>query len=226
MFQGSDSDNFLIDELRNIGGTFNPLASVTESKSSSSDAPALTPGAKYDALVCEHQVDLNNGENLTDLEDAQLQEHMASSRVFAAEQERARDNLPPMADIKSYDADTRKYLSSMTTSLEEYRRNLAHYRECARQCARDASDIAANRTPRNFPKIERAPPLSDDVVDFVESKAACLGRLDENISTMGNGIEALMDEFTKFARSLTLARRGYERAVDGLQAHLASETNN
>ena len=186
----------------------------------------MTPEAKYDALVREHQVDLNSGENLADLEDAQLQDHMAASRVFAAEQELARSNLPPMADIKSGDADARKYLSSMTTSLEEHRRTLAHHRECARQCARDASDIAANRTPRNFPKIGRVPPLSDDAAEFVESKAACLGRLDENISSMGNDIDALMGEFTKFAKSLTLARRGYERAVGGLQAHLASGTNN
>ena len=79
----------MIDAIRNLGSTINPLAGM------------------------ENQLDLNDPKNLFDLEDPALQAHMDQARKILQEHETAQKLLPTQESLKSQNVEISSSLSNL-----------------------------------------------------------------------------------------------------------------
>jgi hypothetical protein len=79
----------MIDAIRNLGSTINPLAGI------------------------ENQLDLNDPKNLFDLEDPALQAHMDQARKILQEHETAQKLLPTQESLKSQNVEISSSLSNL-----------------------------------------------------------------------------------------------------------------
>ena len=224
-----DDDDSLIGALRGIsasggrGATFNPLANarVAPGAGSSSDPEAGVPSLgednldviqkarsavtaqrRYDELKRQHQVDLNDAKQLTDLEDAGLQAHMDQARKQLANHERNQASLPSTESLRRHDEDARRALSSLMTNLKAQQMALQVACDDVLLQATNAQKLAEGGRPHGYPTTDGA--------------AKSYEYLGKKLTAAGNALTQLALELEVFERELTLARRLYEGTVNGL----------
>ena len=164
-------------------------------------APAAC-AINFDELRRYAQVDLNDEENLRDLEDPRLVEHMRQRREERAAHEAARAALPPKEALRREDAAGRRALSALTTQLKEQQMALQCASDEVHAHAANAGKLAVGVQPHGYPD------RSDAQASFGHLKKKLLAA----VTDLGGVIAALED----FERDLALARRHYETVVYGL----------
>jgi len=155
----------------------------------------------YEELKRKHQVDLNNANQLKDIEDSDLQEHMVQARIQLAEYEKKLEQLPEIKELQNLDTDVRKLLSRLTTSLKSQQMLL--------QVSCDNIILQATHAQR----------LSNDEYPYGHQKNASLKSFDilgQKMIETGNNLTDIVNVFVAFNRDLTVARRSYEIIVNGL----------
>jgi hypothetical protein len=236
-----DDDDSLIGALRSIsasgqgpnggrGATFDPLAKVrariapsASSSSDSADAPSLgednfdiiqqarsaeSAQRRYDNLKRQHQVDLNDAKQLADLEDAGLQAHMDQARKQLANHERNQASLPSTASLRRHDEEARRALSSLMTNLKAEQMVLQVACDDVLLQATNAQKLSEGGRPHGYP--------ATDGLASQDRAAKNYEYLGKKLTAAGNDLTQLALALEGFERELTLARRLYEGAVDGL----------
>lgn len=157
----------------------------------------------YDELRRRYQVDLNSEENLGDLEDPGLAEHMRRRREEREALEAARASLPRKEELKRGDAEGRRALSSLTARLKDQQMALQVAGDEVHAHASNVGKYSDGAQPHGYPPVSGP---QGPVLRHLQAK------LMEAVKALGD-ITVALDEFE---RDLTLARRGYEFVVDGL----------
>jgi hypothetical protein len=163
---------------------------------------------RYDELRREHQVDLNDAKQLADLEDPGLVAHMDRARKQLANHERNQAALPSEESLRRGDTDARRALSSLMTSLKTQQMALQVACDDVLLQATNAQKLADGGQPHGYPAADDLSPQ--------EHAAKSFEYLGKKVSAAGNDLAQIVTALEGFERELTLARRAYENAVDGL----------
>jgi hypothetical protein len=211
-----DEDSML-GALRSIGetshgATYNPLASANLGEDildvrTRAKAALGEHDTPYSRLKERHQVDLNDGGNLGDLEDPALMEHMDNARAqFEAYQARAAE-LPAAAAMVSADVQARRALSGLTTSMNEHKIALQTVCGDVHLQAANAGKLSNGGRPHGYPTLRT--PLAPDQAKLFEWMQSKLDAASTELTRIGDTIE-------RFERQLALTRRAYETVAVGL----------
>lgn len=160
------------------------------------------------ALQKQYQVDLGREENLADLEDKGLMEHMHRARAQLAECVAARAQLPSGESLKAGDTAARRALSALATQLKEQKMALQCASDEAHAQAANVGKLVAGLQPHGYPPI----PHPRDIGTLGPGLAHLEVKMAGVIKDLGD----VYAELEGFERGLTLARRDYEAVVDGL----------
>lgn len=163
---------------------------------------------RYDELKRQHQVDLNDAKQLADLEDPGLQAHMDRARKQLAGHERNQAALPSEEALRRGDTDARRALSSLMTSLKAQQMALQVACDDVLLQATNAQKLADGGQPHGYPTADGLAPQ--------DHATKCFEYLGKKVSAAGNDLAQIVTALEGFERELTLARRAYENAVDGL----------
>jgi hypothetical protein len=161
------------------------------------------------------QLDLNDENNLGDLEDPGLVEHMRRARETLAEHDRVRADAPGTAALDAQDSEARRALSLTTTGLSSGGMALRCACDDVLVQAANLGRLIIGVTPHGFPADNRALPPDGAL-------ARNLAHMAKKLNEAGGTLETLVTNLQGLERDLALARRAYETVVDGLRRRCAN----
>jgi hypothetical protein len=227
-FGDGDCDESILGALRSIGGggahgaTINPLANTRslgdetaraetargESAFGEDNYDIIQQARKsetqrlYDRLRQQHQVDLNDAKQLADLEDPGLLAHMDRARKQMSDHARGLAALPAEETLQAHDTAARRSLSGLMTSLKAQQMAIRVACDDVLLQATNSQKLAEGGRPHGHPPGGTA--------------AKSFEIIGEKVSAAGEDLARVAAALGEFERELTLARRAYENAVEGL----------
>lgn len=164
----------------------------------------LQRARKSEELKKRHQVDLNDAGQLADLEDAGLQAHMDRARKMLADHERNQAALPGAEELNRKDSAARRALSGLVTGLKAQQMALQVACDDVLLQAANTQKLAEGGRPHGYP------------VGQAGCSATNLEFLGKKTLAAGEDLAQIVTRLESFERELTLARRAYENAAEGL----------
>ena len=208
-------DDTLIDELRKIGSTgcrgatINPLARAALTAASGLRAPKPAEGP----AEASRQVDLNSEDAIGDLEDANLQEHMARARRMLLSQQTVA--APSGARLQQVDVEVRQMMSGLLRGIKEQQMLLRLSGDDAALHALNSQKLAArSQGVHGYPSQDtRHAGHTPTMVDWY---AACCAVLSSKLTALSAELAKASMASEGFERDLTILRRVYETNTDHL----------
>jgi hypothetical protein len=218
---GDEQDeNSMLGALRSIGettpgATYNPITTGVHGAlgEDNLDVRVRAKAALGERDVCysqlkdRHQVNLNDGGNLADLEDPALMEHMDNARAQFMSYQAKLGEIPTAANMGSADLHAKLALSGLTTRLNDQKMVLHTACGEVHLQAANAGKLAGGGRPHGYPTMQT--PLTPDQAQVFAWMQLKLDAASAELSRIGDTIET-------FECEVILARRAYEAVAVGL----------
>ena len=167
------------------GGLIDALQSAGASRMFAAGATSATP------------LDLNDEKNLTDLEDANLQEHMRLAREQAIAFNIELGRLPALAELVQDSLTAGQALSAVSSGITAHLMAIQCASDEVQLAARNAGRLAGGCQPHGYPA----------------AGPAALLHLEKKIDTITTTLGAAIVALESLAREHTLARRMHDQAL-------------
>jgi hypothetical protein len=160
----------------------------------------------YNELKSKHQVDLHDENNLAELEDKGLIDHIAQARRTLAEQEQKKTALPNRDNIRARHVHSKLQFSSLVQALESANMNLLCGVEEAFLQGSNTAKIAAGKTPHSFPEVPEEKPVNH----------GALATLSTKVDGAAKSCQAASSAIADAVNGIDVLRRECETVVDSL----------
>lgn len=168
----------------------------------------------YGEMKKRHQVDLNEEENVTLLEDPNLVAHMEAARRRLAEHEAGLSRLPKTEALRTQFLNVMRQMSEMIRTMETAEPEERETVERAHYVVTALGRVAAGGSSRNYPGL--APAAAAD-----PSVQALIGTVAKSVTEVAAGYDAFLSTYAAQKQEIFVIRREVEAVGDGLLSIIA-----